>query len=948
MARKMEALMTTVRIRASLVLVVLALVLSTPALHTQARVTSPKDEFGFNIGDDYFLATYTQLTAYWNKLARESDRMKLVEIGKTAEGRPQLMAIITSPANMKKLDRYQEIARRLALAEGLTDEQAHALAREGKAVVWIDGGLHATEVLGAHQLIEMVYQMVSRTDPETMRFLDDVILLCVHANPDGMELVSNWYMREPDPKKRSTGGIPRLYQKYVGHDNNRDFYMSAQPETTNMNRVLYHEWFPQVMYNHHQTGPAGTVMFAPPFRDPFNYNFDPLVPIGIDMVGAAMQTRFAVENKPGVTIRRGSSYSTWWNGGLRTMVYFHNMIGLLTETIGNPTPVTIPFLPNRVLPDSNLYMPIAPQEWHFRQSIDYSITANRAVLDVVSRHREQFLYDIYEMGRNSIERGSRDNWTPTPRRVEAIEQAIQKEQGAQGARGGGAGFGGRGRGGAPLKYYEALKNPNWRDPRGYIIPSDQPDFLTATKFVNALIKGGITIHRATAPFTVAGKSYPAGSYVVKTAQAFRPHVLDMFEPQDHPDDIPYPGGPPTPPYDNAGWTLAFQMGVVFDRILDGFDGPFEKIEGYAQAPAGTVTGAPAAAGYLLSHRENDSFLAVNRLLAGDEDVYWLPRPSGDDPATAGTFFIAAKPSTLPKLQQMAREIGLSFAATASTPAADAVKLKKLRIGLWDRYGGSMPSGWTRWIFEQFEFPFKVVYAKELDAGNLRSKFDVLVFVDGAIPARDGAEGGFGGFGGAPENVPPEYQDMLGSVTVSKTVPRLREFLEQGGTILTIGSSANLGYALGLPMKNQLVEEMDDGTERPLPREKYYVPGSVLRVSVDNTNPLAQGLDSQVDVFFDNSDVFRLDPDAGLKGVKPVAWFASRTPLRSGWAWGQQYLQDGVAVIDATVGKGKLYLFGPEMLFRSQPHGTYKFIFNGIYWGASAGAAGSMTSENAAK
>jgi hypothetical protein len=263
---------------------VLGAVLVTAISAAAQTVTTPKQHFGFNIGDDYHLANYTQFVEYWQKLDKESDRMKVVEIGKTAEGRPQLMAIITSPENHKKLDRYKQISRQLALAEGLTDEQARGLAREGKGVVWFDGGLHATEVLGAHQLIETVYQLVSRNDAETMRFLNDLVILAVHANPDGMELVSNWYMRNPKPEERSSGGIPRLYQKYVGHDNNRDFYLSSQPESTNMNRVLYHEWFPQIMYNHHQTGPAGTVMFAPPFRDPFNYNFDPLVPAQLDLV----------------------------------------------------------------------------------------------------------------------------------------------------------------------------------------------------------------------------------------------------------------------------------------------------------------------------------------------------------------------------------------------------------------------------------------------------------------------------------------------------------------------------------------------------------------------------------------------------------------------------------------------------------------------------------------
>jgi hypothetical protein len=207
------------------------------------------------------------------------------------------MAIITAPENSATLARYKEISQRLASAEGLTEAQARELAAEGKAIVWIDGGLHATEVLGAQQLMETVHQLVSRDDAETRRILRDVVVLAVHANPDGMELVSDWYMREPDSLKRSTGGIPRLYQKYIGHDNNRDFYMSTQPESENMNRQLYHEWFPQIMYNHHQTGPTGTVMFAPPFRDPFNYQLDPLIVTGLDLVGAAMHNRFVAEDK---------------------------------------------------------------------------------------------------------------------------------------------------------------------------------------------------------------------------------------------------------------------------------------------------------------------------------------------------------------------------------------------------------------------------------------------------------------------------------------------------------------------------------------------------------------------------------------------------------------------------------------------------------------------------
>ena len=912
----------------------------------QGRITSPKDFFGFNIGDDYNLATYTQFMAYWRKIDAESPRMVVQEIGKTAEGRPQLMAIITSPENFRNLARYKQIAQRLALAEGLTDDQARALAKEGKAIVWFDGGLHATEVLGAHQLIETSYQLVSRNDEETMRILRDNIILAVHANPDGMELVSSWYMRDPNPQQRSTGGIPRLYQKYIGHDNNRDFYMLNQPESVNIARIQYQEWMPQIIYNHHQTGPAGTVMFAPPFRDPFNFNFDPMVVIGIDMVAASMHERFIREDKPGVTMRSGSSYSTWWNGGLRTTAYFHNMIGLLTETIGNPTPMQIPLVVRNQLPRADLPYPIAPQEWHFRQSIDYSVTANYAVFDIASKRREDFLFNIYKMGKNSIERGNRDHWTVTPVDVDSLEASVARSQptgaGGRGGRGGGAAGGNVGLATAPFgagvpaaSFAEVMRDPAKRDARGYILPSNQPDFLTATKFVNALRKVNVTVHRATSSFTVAGKSYPAGSYVVKSAQAFRPHVMDMFEPQDHPNDFAYPGGPPRPPYDNAGYTLAMQMGLQYDRILDGFECPCEKITGMAVPSAGMIAGA-GSRGLLLSHDANDAFIAVNRALKAGATVHWLKAPMTASGKTyaPGSFYIEAAGAARGVADQAAKDLGLSFDATNDAPSAGAVKLSSQRVGLWDQYGGSMPSGHTRWLLEQFEFPFQVIFAPELDAGNLRQKFDVIVFVTGAIPSVGGGGGGRGGRGGggAPANIPAEFQNQIGSVTVDRTVPQLKRFMEEGGTVITIGSSTNLAQHLGLPIADYMVERAPNGTERPLPREKFYVPGSVLRVAVDNSQPVTAGLPKQVDVFFDDSPVFRLEPDAAARGVKPLAWFDTSTPLRSGWAWGQNYLQGGTAMVQADIGTGKLYMFGPEVLFRGQPAGTFKLLFNGIFSG----------------
>ena len=904
-----------------------------PARVAVTKVTAPEKFFGHQIGADYVLPNYTKFSEYVRLLDKESDRMVVQSIGKSAEGRDQLMSIITAPENFARLDRYKEISRRLSLAQGLTDDQARALAKEGKAVIWIDGGLHATEVLGAQQLIETIYQFTSKTDEETLRILRDVIILAVHANPDGMELVSDWYMRKPTPSERSTGQIPRLYQKYVGHDNNRDFYAMNQPESTNMNRVLYREWYPQIMYNHHQTGPTGTVMFSPPFRDPFNYVYDPLVVNTLDQVGSAMHARFDAEGKPGVTTRSGSNYSTWWNGGLRTMAYFHNQVGLLTESIGNPTPEEIGFVPDRMLAKGDYAAPIAPQTWHFRQSIDYSITANYAVLDFAQRYRETLLYNIYVMGRNAITRGSTDHWTDYPRRVAEVKAAIAKDMKTESSdprmvAGGRAQV-------VPAKYFALLRTPAWRDARAYVLSASEGDFLTSTKFVNALIKAGVVVHRATAPFTVGTKPYPAGSFVVKTAQAFRPHVIDMFEPQDHPNDFQYPGGPPIPPYDNAGWTLAFQMGVKFDRVLDVVDGPFQALTDVVKPAAGTVTSTAGTTGYVIAHKQNDAFTTINRLLKAGEEAYFVSNRTWQSVDGTGVIYVPAQATTIAVLQKAATDLGVSATGVAERPAGGIYKLSKPRLGLWDQYGGSMPSGHVRWLLEQFEFDFDVVYPQTLDAGNLKAKYDVLLFPDGGIPENAGGGGG-GFFGRQPraEDIPQEYRARLGSVTVATTVPVLKKFAEEGGVIVAFGGSATLGEHLGLPVSNHLVEIQPDGSERSLPGTKFYIPGSILRVAVDNTSPLGFGFDSEVDVFFDNSPVLELAPNASLKGIRPVAWFATKEPLRSGWAWGQHYLEGGAAAIEASVGKGKVFLFGPEITFRAQPHGTFKFLFNSIYYGTA--------------
>jgi hypothetical protein len=836
------------------------------------KVPTPKEFLGHDVCEDYYLANYKELSSYWKLLATKSNRISVESIGKTEDGRDQLMCVITDPSNRRNLESIRRNNEKLARARDFKDdEEARKLVKNHKAVIWIDGGLHANEVLETQHLIEMAYRLVSQDDPETKRILKDCVILLAHANPDGNDWVSDWYMRKSDPKTRSLSGLPFLYQKYCGHDNNRDFYANNMAETKNVNRILYSRWYPQVVYNHHQSAPTGTIMFSPPFRNPFNYNMDPMMEIGTDLVGTHLHQRLIAEGKPGTAMRGSTLYSTWWNGGLRTTTYFHNMIGILTETWGSPNPARLPFVEKFQIPSTDVPMPVkAGTMWHLRDSLEYEISANYAILDYASRYRERLLFDFYKAGRNSIDRGTKDSWSRYPSRI--------------------AQFGA-----------DALSKPELRDARYYVIPSDQADFATATKFVEKMLQCGIEVKR----LKKSQGSWPAGSLLISCDQAFRPHVLDMFEPQDHPNDFQYPGGPPIPPYDNAGYTLALQMGVKFDRVLE--NTAFETDDVSLANLIQPLRREIGLSSFVVTADQNDAFAMANEAWKQQLNV---------GKSTSG-FKIFGDTNKVGEILKKFANVSIS-----SHAEGDFKTVTQARVGLWDQYGGSMESGWTRWVLEQFGYDYQLVFAPDLDAGKLHDKYDFLIFPDGAIP-RANARNGQGDNRAQDETIPEQYRKRIGSIS-TETLAKLEEFVKDGGHILCIGASAtNLAARLKLPVKSALVDEKGEA----LANTKFYIPGSLLDLRLD-AGVLTRGIGTKLDVMFDHSPSFRIvDDKDGVATV--VGSYDSAKPLRSGWAWGQEMLKDTAGIVDVTVGKGKVVMVGPEILFRGQPHASFKILFNAI-------------------
>lgn len=874
------------------------LLLSFGILH--AQVTSPLEHFGFEIGANYHLTNYTQTESYFQKIAEQSNRILLQELGKTEEGRSQYMLVVSSPDNLNKVHRYQEISRHLALAE-MPEDIARDMAKEGKAVVWIDGGLHSTETVATHQLIETLYQVVSGQSEEIQNILDKVIILFVHANPDGHELIGNWYMQERVPEKRTMGRPPLMYHKYVGHDNNRDFFMFNMAESRNMAKPLFVDWIPQIVYNHHQSAPAGTVVVGPPYRDPFNYVYDPILVTSLDALGAAMHTRLNVEGKPGYGQRGASRFSTWWNGGLRTSVYFHNMIGILTEIIGGPNPSEIPLYLNRILPNGDSPNPIHPQPWNFKKSIDYSVSLNMAVLHYAAKNKEDLLFNIYKMGQNSIAKGSQPSLSISPRQVSYMQDKAGDTVGRR----------------ISEKWYQELaENLDRRDPVAYLIPTDQPDFATAIKFLNRLIIAGITVEKAEASFEYGGKVYPKGSYVVPLSQAFRAHILDMFEPQDHPNDFEFEGGPPIPPYDAAGWTLAYTMGVKFESVrtalpeLPTVKIPRGELIKY-EAPA-----VPAAKYLAFSPEVNDNFKVVNRLMKAGVEVFKSKR---------GVFYVENIPKHRAEIDETYSAMPSSIQGVSALPT-DVAKVKKKRIALWDNYGGTMKSGWMRWLLEDFGYDYEVVFNPDIDKGGLKEKYDIIIFAGGGIGKK---LKNYNAEALSFDDRAGKLNERVGEFTSDRSLPQIRDFVHDGGELIMIGTSTHLAAHLGIPQQDPLVR-LVDGTKKSFTKEEYYIPGSVMTVKVNRDAEETSGLGDRVDVYFDNSPVFTFSDSPEQYNVVPLLVFDSAKSLKSGWALGEHYLENTMAAYRAELGKGKLYVFGAEIAFRAQTHSTFKLLFNTLY------------------
>lgn len=868
-------------------------ILTVLALSAAAAAQTPPDKFlGFQVGANRKLADYAQIKAYFEKLDAESPMLKLFTIGETTLKKPMIMAAVSTEANLARLDRWQEIARRLRDPRLTPAAEAQALAREGKAIVLVSCSQHSTEIGASQAAMELAYNLVAGKTPyDAKKILSDVVLLLVpSANPDGTQMVVDWYKKYIGTKFEA-GSMPWLYHYYAGHDNNRDWYMQNLAETRAIGQVLYRDWLPQIHLDQHQQGSNGGRLFIPPMMDPPLPNIHPLVWRTQNLLGTSMAYDLQQAGKSGIV--NGRSYTAWYIGAGDDTPWLHNVIGILSEaaSVRLATPLFIE--PNEI-PKSyvekmmDFVDPWPGGWWRLRDIVEYEIIMAEGLLKAAALHKEELLLNFWRMSKDAVERTDKGQ------------------------------------------------------PYAFVIPAKQHDVPTMLRMLDVLMRGGVEIHRAKADFMVGNRLYGAGAFVVLMAQPYKPYAWALLEKQKYPDIRQYPGGPPQPPYDNAGWTLPLQMGVSCDEIGEAFEARLEKLDEvpYPKTPAGQGKAAYLA----LDARVNASFSVAFALLKEAKAEAWRTKSrtviKGIE-VPAGSFVIRSTPEVKTALPALLEKHHLAVLDLPDVEGLAKAGLKLPRIGLYQSWRGNADEGWTRYLFDDMGLAYKTLHNEGLKGTkekkpDLRTDFDVIVFADestaviksgqrGGMPggAPGGAPGGMGAPGGSSRpptsTTPPEYEGGIGQ----EGVDALRAFVEKGGRVVTLNGACDLAISeFGAPARNGL-----SGVDRT----KFFCPTSILRILVDNETPIGYGMPKEAAAMFVNSLALDTSSPPFDWDRKVVGAYPEDDILLSGWLLGGENLARRACVVDTKYKEGRFILIGIRSQSRAQSHGTYKFLLNALFY-----------------
>jgi hypothetical protein len=815
---------------ACVAVLLLAFCANSPVVLAQRRIRgsasratpSPRSVLGFYPGDEHTIADWGQITDYFGRLDKASDRVLVQTIGETTLKRPIIVAVISARENILALDKYKEIQRRLSDPRLVTGEQERErLIQDGKVVVTISCSIHSTEIVASQMSMVLAYELAVAQDAETREILRNTILLLIpSANPDGVDIVANWYRRTLGTPFEGKDP-PELYHHYAGHDDNRDWFMLNLKETKAITRFLWQEWFPEIVYDVHQQGSNGSRFFVPPFYDPVNPHIAPSLLRQVGLLGHKIAADLEAANYRGVLTN--AVYDTWWHGGFRTAPYFHNSIGILTEA-ASARLMTSSLITREQLARSttrgmrsaleattNFPNPWPGGLWRPRDIMNLELGASRSVLSLAANYRTAYLRNFYELGLKS------------------------------------------------------LNQPNEQDkPIAYLIPAGQGRDEAVAKMIGALVTQGVEVfrleqelhagfgpqllqrtnstgeklgtYRLIISHTAGMHEVPAGSYIIFLAQPQRSNVLALFEPQIYPNRLNALGEAERP-YDVTGWTLPLQMGVEATAVM--------AIQ-------------ESAAGRRLT-------------LIRDEN-------------------------------EVRKDLALTLQQDGSSPLPNPLR-QPTRIAIYKGWMANMDEGWTRFVFDTFNVPYKSLFDADIRRGALSSSYDVIVLP--SQRARDIAEGNAAG------TYPAEFTGGISAAGANN----LKLFVSDGGTLICFDAACEFAMKqFNLPLRNVLenVKTTD-----------FYCPGSLLALEVDTTQPIARGMTRSVDAYFINSSAF----EATDSNVRVIARYAKEGVLRSGWLLGEEKIRGHIALAETRLGKGRVVLFGFRPQHRGQSWGTFPFIWN---------------------
>jgi hypothetical protein len=853
--------------------------LMAPAARAQGQITSPEKFFGFQLGSDRKMARWDKIVEYFKLLEKEgAGKVRVVDMGPTTMGNPFLLVIISSPNNLSKLERLREVNTRISDPRGLSEPEVKKLVGEGKAVICQSMSLHASEIGGAQMAPELAYDLAFRQDEETQRILDNVVFLMVPSfNPDGEIMVADWYQKTLGTDYEGAN-LPWLYHKYAGHDNNRDAFQTNLIESQYMAKILFTDWIPQAYLDHHHMGSYGARIYVPPYAEPVRPLADPLIWREHSWYGAHIAYKEEEAGLSGVV--NMAQYSGWGHFGFHWITPFHNIAGMLTESASARLATPLYIQPDQLrggargLPayqeQTTFPDPWPGGWWRLRDIVERQKVSAWAILDLAARNKETVLWNAYLKARRQTERG------------------------AQGK------------------------------PAAYVVPAIQHDPLTAVKLVNKLLVQGIEIKQAAKSLTTAdGMTYASGSYVISLAQPKMGLIRYLLGRTLYPDNsyTRNADGSPIRPYDMATDTMFEFMGVRVDPIDEAVKGDLQKLMGPVPAVGKVARGT---FGYSFDGRLNESFKAANLLL--DKGVVIRRIDKEADGLRPGDFVVASGPEAV--LADVARQTGVDLAPLRTEVKQVSHEVKRVRIGMYQRYmGGNMDEGWTRFLLEQFSFPYRSLMDAEIKKGGLNEQYDVIIVADdstamitgerGGAAGRPGGERG-GAFGRPEETIPPEYRSGIGSEGVNA----LKAFVQKGGTLVTLAGAGNFAIdRLGLPIRNVTAN---------LPSKDFFCPGSTLKVKFDNSNPLAYGMPAEgLAVYLSGNPAFEIMPTDYNERYETVVRYADRDLLQSGWLIGEQTLAKKAAMVSAKYGEGKVVLIGFRTQHRAQTDGTFKLLFNAL-------------------